>query len=44
MEKGFIVEEKDKKENKLFSLTTKGFNYIKDFETIKGFMESYGLE
>jgi len=44
IEKELIIEEKDKKGSKLYSLTPKGFNYIKDYEIIKGFMESYGLE
>jgi len=44
LEKDFIIEETDKKDNKLYSLTSKGFNYIKDYESIKGFMESYGLD
>ena len=41
---GFVVEERDKKNNKLYSLLPKGFNYLKDYSVIKGFMESYGLE
>lgn len=44
IENGFIVEERDKKDNKLYSLLPKGFNYLKDYSVIKGFMESYGLE
>jgi predicted transcriptional regulator len=44
IEKDLIIEEKDKKHNKTYSLTNKGFKYIKDFSIIKEFMESYGLE
>lgn len=44
IEKKFITMKKDKKGNKFYSLNEKGFNYIKDYKTIKGFMESYGLE
>lgn len=40
----FIQETKDKKDNKIYSLLDKGFNYIKDYNVIKEFMESYGLE
>ncbi len=40
----FIVEERDKKNNKMYSLLPKGFNYLKDYAVIKGFMESYGLD
>ena len=44
VENGFIEEEVDKKNNRTYSLLTKGFNYLKDYSIIKGFMESYGLE
>ena len=44
LENEFIIEEKDKKDNKTYSLLPKGFNYLKDYSVIKGFMESYGLE
>ena len=44
LEKKFINEEKDKKNSKTYSLLPKGFDYLKDYEMIKGFMESYGLE
>jgi len=39
----FIVETTDKKNNKFYSLLPKGFNYLKDYSIIKGFMDSYGL-
>ena len=44
IENKFIKEERDKKNNKLYSLLPKGFNYLKDYAVIKGFIESYGLE
>ena len=44
IENKFIKEEIDTKGNKLYSLKEKGFNYLKDYSIIKGFMESYGLE
>lgn len=44
IKKKFIIEEIDKKDKKTYSLTPKGFNYIKDFSIIKGFIESYGLD
>ena len=44
IDKKFIKEETDKKKNKFYSLTQKGFDYIRDYLTIKEFMESYGLE
>jgi predicted transcriptional regulator len=42
-EKGFIVEKIDKKEKKTYELTTKGFKYLEDYQMIKGFVDSYGL-
>lgn len=44
IEKGFIIEEKDKKKNKSYLITDKGLNFLKDFNVIRNFMESYGLE
>jgi predicted transcriptional regulator len=41
--KNFIIEAQDKKGNKRYSLTDKGFNYLKDFGTIRSFLESYDL-
>jgi predicted transcriptional regulator len=40
----FVIEEKDSKGHKVYSLLPKGFDYIKDYSVIVGFMESYGLE
>ena len=44
IEKGFIEEKKDKKGNKTYSLTEKGFKYLEDFNVIRSFIESYGLD
>ena len=44
IDNGFIVENRNKKNHKLYSLLPKGFNYLKDYSVIKGFMESYGLD
>ncbi len=43
IEKEFIIENTDKKGKKYFELTDKGHNYLKDYEVIKGFVDSYGL-
>jgi len=43
MSKGFVAEEIDKKGKKTYSLTEKGFGFLKDFEIIKKFFDSYGL-
>jgi predicted transcriptional regulator len=34
----------DKKGKRTFSLTEKGFNYLKDYKMIRGFVDSYGIE
>ena len=44
IKKGFLTEEKDNANRKFYSLTTKGFKFIEDYNKIKSFMESYGLE
>ncbi|MFC1769256.1 winged helix-turn-helix domain-containing protein [Nanoarchaeota archaeon] len=41
--KDFIEEKKDKKGKKVYELTDKGFNYLKDYKLIRGFVDSYGL-
>jgi len=41
--KGFIMEKIDKKGRKTYSLTDKGFNFLRDYKLIKGFVDSYGL-
>ena len=43
IEKGFVEEKIDRKGKKSFALTERGFNYLKDYSVIRGFMESYGL-
>jgi len=43
IEKGFILEKKDKKKKKFYELTDKGFNYLSDYKVIRGFVDSYGL-
>lgn len=42
IDKGFIEEIIEKKK-KYYSLRSKGYNYIKDFEMIRRFMDSYDL-
>ncbi|MCK5025769.1 MAG: DUF4364 family protein, partial [Nanoarchaeota archaeon] len=44
IKKGLITEEEDKKKNKSYSITDKGFNFLNDFKVIRNFMESYGLD
>lgn len=44
LENEFIIEERDKKDHKIYSLLPKGYEYLKDYSVIKNFMESYGLE
>lgn len=43
IEKGFILEEEDKKGKKSYALTDKGHNYLNDYKIIRGFVDSYGL-
>lgn len=42
--KEFIIEKKDKKGKKTYSLTEKGFNFLRDYKVIKGFVDSYDLK
>lgn len=42
--KELIKEIKDKKENKMYELFDKGYNFLKDYQVIKGFIDSYGLD
>lgn len=44
IEKGFIQEQFDKKKNKTFILTDRGYKYLEDFSVIRNFMESYDLD
>jgi predicted transcriptional regulator len=41
--KGFIIEKEDKHGKKTYELTEKGYNYLKDYQVIKSFVDSYGL-
>jgi len=41
--KGFIVEKKGKS-GSTYSLTDKGFDYVRDFSVIEKFMRSFGLD
>ena len=43
MGKGLVMECFDKKK-KTYGLTTKGYNFLKDYVLIKGFVDSYGLD
>ena len=44
--KGFITEHigGKKNNNKTFSLTQKGYNYLSEYRTVMKFIESFGLE
>ncbi|MFH2019906.1 MAG: winged helix-turn-helix domain-containing protein [archaeon] len=44
LEKGFIIECIEKKGKKTYRLAAKGFNFLKDYSMIKGFVDSYGLD
>lgn len=41
--KGFIVEKKDKNDKRTYSLTEKGYNFLRDYKIIRGFVDSYDL-
>lgn len=41
--KTFIVENKDKTGRRTYTLTDKGFNFLKDYKIIKEFVNSYDL-
>ena len=43
MRRGFVAEDVDQKERKSYSLTEKGFNFMRDYKVIKDFLDSYGL-
>jgi predicted transcriptional regulator len=43
MEKGFIVEGRDKKNRKLLILTEKGFDYLQKYKIITKFVEDFNL-
>lgn len=42
--KGFVIESTDKGGKKSYELTQKGFNYLRDYSVIRGFVDSYGLD
>lgn len=44
MEKQLIEEKLLKKNKKTYILTDKGYNYLADYQRIREFMESYGLD
>jgi predicted transcriptional regulator len=44
IEKKLIEQTKDKKGKKIFLITKKGLGYLKDFNVIRGFVDSYGLD
>lgn len=44
LEKSFILEEIDRRGNRTYKLTEKGFAYLTDYSTIQKFVDSYGLE
>ncbi|MBR9703755.1 hypothetical protein GOV10_06955 [Candidatus Woesearchaeota archaeon] len=44
MSRGFVVEQKNKKGNLTYSLSTKGFSYLSEFSVIEKFMNSFGLD
>jgi predicted transcriptional regulator len=42
--KGFITEKIDRKDKRTYALTEKGFNFLRDYKIIKGFVDSYDLK
>jgi predicted transcriptional regulator len=44
IEKDFIEENFDKKDNKTYSLKKKGYNFLYEYKIIREFLESYGLD
>lgn len=43
IKKEFIMEKLDKKGGRTYELLDKGYKFLQDYNMIKGFMESYGL-
>jgi len=43
MEKGFIVESRDKRNRKFLTLTEKGFNYLQKYKIMTKFVEEFSL-
>ncbi|MEI7961508.1 MAG: winged helix-turn-helix domain-containing protein [archaeon] len=44
IQKGFILENTDKKGRRTYTITPKGHDFIKDYQQIRKFFDSYGLE
>ena len=42
--KGFLVESTDREGKRSYALTEKGYNYLRDYGVIRGFVDSYGLD
>ena len=42
IKKGFILE-REREKGKTYSLTEKGFNYLREYQQITKFVESFGL-
>ena len=43
LEKQLVTEQKSKDEKRTYTLTPKGFEFLKDYKQMKGFLESYDL-
>lgn len=41
--KEFVIENRDKEGRRTYSLTDKGFDFLRDYQSIKKFFDSYGL-
>lgn len=41
--KGFMVENVDRKKKRTYTITDKGHAFIRDYQTIRKFFDSYGL-
>ena len=44
IKKNFLVEHKDKKDVKTFSITNEGLNFLSKYSEIKDFMDTFGIE
>jgi predicted transcriptional regulator len=43
LEKGFVIESKNKYDEKIVSLTEKGFKFLEEYKTIINFIEEFDL-
>lgn len=43
LEKKFIIEEMDNKDNKYIKLTKRGFHYLREYKTVLKFIEEFEL-